>query len=249
MQRKKLGVAAVWMVCLLGMVAVVWSRPPMGSSEPTHPPLALSAPQIADSPTIDQPVSQPVPKRAQPIAQPVSQPVPQPTADLPPINAVPEPVPVQQVISTSTTVSPVLPEGEWVRDLKPMKVSFRIKGHRLHFSLSGVVDDEVEGTLHASADYHVTKDYIAYGVITSASVEIGTAGAEDRLEADASAQMLMDRPFAMRFRVDEGTLTIKDFKIGLNKEIDDLQETGRVLIPGTYRQAALAEQPARNTHR
>lgn len=216
MQKRKLGTAVIWMICLLGLVAVVWSRPPLaGSRSVSHPPLAMAA----------EDVSQPLPSQAslEPLTEAETQPVP--------FNLVPLPqVPLPQ--------SPALPDLVFVRDFQPYKLTFRFEGNRLLASFQGTVEDGKQVECRIAADYHLTKDSVLYGVITSAELVGSPVDPEERLEADRLIHQLFDQPFALRYRLDEGMLTVKDFKIA---PIQEPSEFAQVLMPfilGTYRPAS-----------
>lgn len=208
MQRRKLGTAVIWMVCLLGLVAVVWSRPPMNSSRSaSHPPLALAA--------VDRP--NPLPQNPlldpQPIAQDPSKTLPKPPAD-----------------------GPALPALLVVREVKPYRSSFQFEGNRLLATFQGAVDG-MEAECRIAADYHLTKDSMLYGIITSAECVVAGESPEEQMEADKLIQQLFDQPFALRYRLDENTLTVKDFKIAPISEPSDFTEVLMPFIVGTYRPA------------
>jgi hypothetical protein len=212
MQRRKLGTAVLWMVCLLGMVAVVWSRPPLvGSRNVTHPSLALAAEE-----ELDPPKQEAAPEQL-PAVQEVQVPVELPEA-LPP-NA------------------PALPSLVLVRDVKPYRMTFQFEGNRLFATFTGTLDDGREAECRVAADYHLTKDSMLYGVITSAEFVGSTEDPEDRMEADQVIQQLFDQPFAFRYRLDEGTLTVKDFKIAPIPEPSDFTEVLLPFIVGCYHTA------------
>ncbi len=191
MQRRKLGMAVVWMVCLLGMVAVVWSRPPLGSSrESSHPPLALAAQEAQNS----------VPQ--------VSELEPQPAAlNTEPLDSMPTPQPVAAECGA-------LPARLWVREIGLFKISLKFAGNRILAGIQCRNDKENNVEYRMAADYHLTKDSMLYGIITSAEILSLAKDPEERMEAEALARLFFDQPFAVRFRLDEETLTIKDFKLG-----------------------------------
>lgn len=192
MQRRKLGMAGIWMVCLLGMVAVVWSRPPMGSSRSAeHPQLALAA-QDVPNPDPQDPAFEPqapVPMQAEAV----------------------QPPPAQERAGAEC---PALPSGEWVREITPYKISFKFEGNRLFATLKGRVDEDMVVEQRFAGDYHLTKDSMLYGIITSAEIVISPENSEEQVEADQAIQEFFDQPFALRYRLDEDALTIKDFKFG-----------------------------------
>lgn len=207
MQRKKLGTAVIWMVCLLGMVAVVWSRPPIGGAAPKgHPSLALTDPEPL------------------PAANPLS------TDDIVYSNSNAVPSRLVQPQPSPVAINPrLLPDGAWVRELKPYKVGFKFQSQRLFIELKAPTDlGPVK--MELAADYQVTRDAILYGVITSAKVDFHHTAdlLEVQTTSDRIARTLIDQPFAMRYRVDEDALTIKDFK--MSQLLEDEEETWRQLV-------------------
>lgn len=228
MQRKKLGTAIVWMVCLLGMVAVVWSRPPIGGSgTKSHPPLALTDPQAEPAPA--------EPLLADPVPQELTGNIPAPIAS--------------PVASEPCT----LPAGKWVREVYPYKMTIDLKGHELRVTivLNLKEDEDANFECQLSGEYHVTRDSMFYGVISSGELRMATKDAEERLEADAFiTTCLYDQPFAFRYRLDREALTIKDFKIGsFPSEFDELAEVvklipGRFYVAGTEETDSPKEKPA-----
>jgi hypothetical protein len=91
-----------------------------------------------------------------------------------------------------------VPVGRWERKMGKNHVRLTVEDGRLHVHFTG----EKVATVHA--DYSVTKDRILYGVITSVDCD----DEDESLENE-----LLDQPFSCRFRVDEGTLTVRDLKI------------------------------------
>ncbi len=215
MQRRKLGMGVVWMVCLLGMVAVVWSRPPLGGSrDNSHPRLALSAEKSAPEP--EQP--------------------PASDAPLPQEGRVP-PLPEGNIPAVSQSVraeSRALPTGEWVREFPPCKVSVTVEeGHRLRAAISGQIE-ELPAEYLITADYHITQDSILYGVITSAEIRVGSDKPEDQMQVGWIASWFFDQPFALRYRLDQEALTVKDLKIGQLPNHAELAEALARFAVGRY---------------
>jgi hypothetical protein len=208
MQRRKMGMAVVWMVCLLGMVAVVWSRPPLGSSRGTeHPTLALPA-REAPNPLPQDPVLEPEP--LVPVATDPVQPV--------------------QVGQPAACPSGALPAQVWVREVAGVTMTLKLNGNTLQATFQGPID---EGTaeFRLSADYHLTKDSILYGVVTSAELSSTSADPEDQMESEITARLVFDQPFSARYRLDEETLTIKEFKMGQFLEDSDAAlELGKFVV-------------------
>ncbi len=219
MQRRKLGMAVVWMVCLLGMVAVVWSRPPLGGSrDNSHPPLALAA-----------------------------EPAPQPQREAA-VEA--SATPQDPIAAVQATVTPsaqpedrALPTGQWVREFPPFKVTVTVEdGHRLRAAITGQIEELLSEYL-VTADYHITKDSILYGVITSAEIRVTSDKPEVQMEVGSIASWFFDQPFAIRYRLDQDALTIKDLKIGHLPNHAELGEALAKFAVGRYHPANNAFPP------
>jgi hypothetical protein len=107
------------------------------------------------------------------------------------------------------------PAGEWVRDIRlrgmpaPFRVSFEFAGDHLTLAITGTADGKPFSQT-IDADYSITKDGLVFAVITSASVNIpmGLEGSDEERLAN-----LADQLFSFRFRLDRGTLTIKDLRM------------------------------------
>ncbi len=213
MQRKKLGMAVVWMVCLLGMVAVVWSRPPLGGSQQSpHPTLALANPgRVPNDPApIQQP--QPAPELKTPVVS-----TPQTTQPLQPAG------------------DPSLPVGVWVREFPSRKIRVEIEGHRLRILATAHFEAaNVDAQYHIAADYHITKDSILYGVITSAEIQGSETDSVEQVIEASFERLLFDQPFSLRFRQDADVLTIKDFKLGQLAEETNFAKELLPFVAGRY---------------
>lgn len=222
MQRKKIGTAVVWMVCLLGMVAVVWSRPPIGgSSSKGHPPLALAGPE-----------NPPVPLSPVVVGEK-------------PQTATPE-NPVSAIPSQTIALEPwTIPAGTWVREVDPYKMKMEFQGHELQVTIQGVLDEEVSFECQLSGEYHITQDSMLYGVISSG--ELRTTGKDPEIQFEADTlitECFYDQPFAFRYRLDQDTLTIKNLKMGLfPSEFEELAECVK-LVPGRFHPPNLTEGSA-----
>jgi RNA polymerase sigma factor (sigma-70 family) len=132
------------------------------------------------------------------------------------------------------------PVGNWERTFGPLQVNLRVKAERL----TGTVDVAVEKqriSFVFDADYSVTRDGVLYGVITGMDIQ-GAGQGTDLQEAgriQVLITQLIDTPFSIRYRVDDGILTVKDVKfgtIGLKDEKDDLAEV-KMMAVGRYKQA------------
>lgn len=225
MKRQKLGTTIIWTVCLLGMAALVWSRQPLGGSRQTkHPPLALAAEQPAPSISAAPTNQAPVDNNSQPRAN-------TPNAA---VDAEPADPPQRQPVATEPRTLPV---GVWVRENDPYKMTIELKGHELHATISGVLEEEdgVQFELRLNGEYHVTQDSMLYGVISSGELRTAGSEAEQRFEANAFvATCFYDQPFAFRYRLDPDALTIKELKMGaFPSGFDDVAELVK-LVPGRF---------------
>jgi hypothetical protein len=109
-----------------------------------------------------------------------------------------------------TTFTVAKPVGKWVRDVK-------LKGQTCQLVLD-VADDrlsltadlkvgETSGAVRIDADYGMNKQSCLFGVLASVDVS------HPRIDATASElQALAGQPFAVRFRVDDGVLTLTELK-------------------------------------
>jgi RNA polymerase sigma factor (sigma-70 family) len=132
------------------------------------------------------------------------------------------------------------PVGNWERTFGPLQVSLRVKAERL----TGTVDVAVEKqriSFVFDADYSVTRDGVLYGIITGLDIRGAWQGAD--LQEAGNIQVLItqmiDQPFSIRYRVDDGILTVKDVKfgtIGLKDGKNDLEEV-KMMAVGRYKQA------------
>jgi hypothetical protein len=125
------------------------------------------------------------------------------------------------------------PLGKWERKAGKMTVSLVLEEGRLH--ISGTGPDAF--TFHA--DYAVTRDGVAYGVITSVEID----------EDSGKWEELHDLPFSFRFRVDEGALIIRDLRGEMKKDSEILAGRYRLVqaIPprpvACYQQTGVAPPP------
>jgi hypothetical protein len=131
------------------------------------------------------------------------------------------------------------PLGTWERDVGPNHITLRIEADRLYGTATLMVDKDKKLTLSMDADYSVTADGILYGVITGVDVPDVPNDSADVVEL---AAVLPDQPFSVRFRVDRGSLTIKDLRcldIGVNTDKKALGDL--LFVMGRYKRKATAE--------
>lgn len=88
------------------------------------------------------------------------------------------------------------PLGKWERKLGKGNITLIVEENRLHACFAG----ETPCTLHA--DYSTTKDGVIYGVITSIECD----------DDEEAVKAICDAPFSCRYRLDEGSLIIRDLK-------------------------------------
>jgi RNA polymerase sigma factor (sigma-70 family) len=96
------------------------------------------------------------------------------------------------------------PVGVWERQAGPYDLRLRVDDHRLFATLSGVAKNK-PFSVTLEADYEITKDSLAFGVITSVEEAVPT-------EHDWKCSDFIDQPFSAHFRVDAGSLTVKNLK-------------------------------------
>jgi RNA polymerase sigma factor (sigma-70 family) len=162
---------------------------------------------------------------------------------LPPRDAVERRKPVaEEDHPEGKLAAPQRPIGNWERQLGPLQVNLRIKADRL----SGVVDMAVEKqriSFVFDADYSVTRDGLLYGIITGIDFQNGGQAGDfkDLGEFQVVMNRMIDQPFSIRYRVEDGVLTVKDMKfgsLGLKDEKDELEEV-KIMAVGRYRQAGV----------
>ena len=122
-------------------------------------------------------------------------------------------VPASQPVKQSELTR--LPDGEWQSNAHPEAI-ITTKGNTITFS-------DLGENIIVEGEYSVTKDNIAYGVVTSAKLDIG----EDKLEM---VVRMVDETFSFRYRVDGDRLIIKDLKIHHVEDMQDIHQTAEYLI-------------------
>jgi hypothetical protein len=104
--------------------------------------------------------------------------------------------------------------GTWKRVLGRDSITLAIGPERLTCTIVEAEERHPKpGTsVEFLADYSVSKDGILYGLISSATVRGDESDREELLWLERA---LIDAPLSIRIRVDEDTLTVKDFRMGL----------------------------------
>jgi RNA polymerase sigma factor (sigma-70 family) len=137
------------------------------------------------------------------------------------------------------------PVGNWERTFGPLQVSLRVKADRLSGAVDMAVDKGARVGFVFDADYSVTRDGVLYGIITGIDVQGGPAGDFKEMgEFQVALSRLVDQPFSIRYRVDDGVLTVKDVKfgsLGLKGEKDELDEL-KIMAVGRYKQSGAGKE-------
>lgn len=219
--------------------------PVVSPAEPPRP----TAPPVADEPPHRQQVPDRPEARHPVLDRPAARhPVPgsenAPTALTPPrpVASGPDGAVRQFVVSR--------PVGTWSREVvtpngngeEAMRVSVHFEEDRLTIRLVALVDRQPAETV-LEADYSITRDSVVFGVITGLDTHV-PAGVRVPAGAAGEEEQFIDQPFTFRFRVDGGTLTVKDLRMpGVNKQGDaglGLVLTGRYMSgehpPGMQRE-------------
>ena len=183
------------------------ARPMDPPSRPSRP--AVAGDQPASDPLIDSPPNQSPPRLAPSPAWPVAE-----------ASQATRPVAGKQYVVSR-------PVGKWSREVVPpngngedvMRVSVHFEEDRLAIRvLASVERQPVETVLEA--DYSITRDSVVFGVVTGVDIRV-PAGMRVPAGAAGEEEQFVDQPFSFRFRVDDGTLTVKDFRMpGVNKQGD-----------------------------
>ncbi len=168
-------------------------------------------------------------------------------AQMPPPALPPEPPPQR---SEKESKGPAKPVGLWKRDVAGVcQITFRVEDNRLFATCRLTKEDEVS-VIEIEGDYSVTKDSVLYGVVTSVEVKAADSKPEELLETRANANKFIDQPFSLRFRVDDGVLTVKDLKFGgiglRNAETRDREYEILAVMVGRYSQGTPPGRTTRN---
>jgi hypothetical protein len=198
--------------------------------------------QLAPLPQLPQPAPMPYPLPAPPPLPPTAAPVLSATySTVPPIMTVP-PAPVPMTIPAAAPVpAPPAPPpagpklaGSWVREFDGMQVVLKFTDRRLFATLNVAYAEEgktgeMRMTFRADADYAVGPDGTLFGVVTGTDFtppKDESAGMAGALKAMAGLNGL---PFCIRFRIDEGVMSVRDLRCGAMDE-----EASSVAILGRY---------------
>jgi hypothetical protein len=139
-----------------------------------------------------------------------------------------------------TTFTISKPVGTWVRDVQ-------LKGNAVRVRLA-VTDDRLtlkaefaggrhgcivtnSGELQVTADYAINKESCLFGVIDTLSTDQPLSGDADKL------LKLSGQPFSIRFRADQNTVTLKDFRgfgVGVGVESSEGVTELLLAVSGQY---------------
>jgi RNA polymerase sigma factor (sigma-70 family) len=129
------------------------------------------------------------------------------------------------------------PIGVWERTLPTkegisLTLTLRIDAHRVSLTQTTTGGGKaVKATLEG--DYSVSRDYVLYGFVTAVDVAEGV----DADEAGKMQAQILDQPFAVRYRMDANSLTIRDIKLG---GVPDKERDGLQVLAGRYKKKAPA---------
>ncbi len=131
--------------------------------------------------------------------------------------------------------TPTRPLGRWEHKLtKGGGVILVLEDGRLHLTMKG------DSRLILHADYSLTRDGVLYGVVTSAEAPDGP---------DTDEQDLLDEPFSIIYRVDEGVLVVRDVRSGTLTKDEVAMLVGRYEKNNPPPTADVLQQTARGTGR
>jgi RNA polymerase sigma factor (sigma-70 family) len=107
------------------------------------------------------------------------------------------------------------PVGIWERTVAAkegnLTLTLRIDAHRVTLTLTAAQQGKTAKVFTLDGDYSVSRDYVLYGFVTGIDV---SEGVDDPDKVGKEAARFLDQPFAIRYRVEEGALTIRDIKAG-----------------------------------
>jgi RNA polymerase sigma factor (sigma-70 family) len=133
------------------------------------------------------------------------------------------------------------PVGVWERTVPSKEglsvtLTIRIDAHQI--SLTQTVTDKAK-TMKATVegDYSVSRDYVLYGFVTGVDVAEGV----DAEEAGKFQAQVLDQPFALRYRLDANSLTIRDIKVG---GVKDSEREGLQILAGRYKKVTATKDLA-----
>jgi hypothetical protein len=138
---------------------------------------------------------------------------------------------------TFTVAKPV---GTWVRDVQlkhqTCQLVLEIADDRLSLTME-LKTGESSGAVRIDADYGINKQSCLFGVLTSVDVS------HPRIDASQAELLnLAGQPFSVRFRVDDGVLTLSDLK-GFGVRSGDEPKDVLAVVCGKYTPQKCAADP------
>jgi RNA polymerase sigma factor (sigma-70 family) len=133
------------------------------------------------------------------------------------------------------------PIGVWERTVPTKEgtsvtLTIRIDAHRVSLTQTTAAGGKaMKATLEG--DYSVSRDYVLYGFVTGLDVADGV----DAEEAANFQAKILDQPFAVRYRLDGNSLTIRDIKVG---GVAENEREGLQVLAGRYKKKLPAKEEA-----
>jgi RNA polymerase sigma factor (sigma-70 family) len=108
------------------------------------------------------------------------------------------------------------PVGVWERTViakegATMALTIRVDAHRVMLTQTITHQGKTVKVFTLEGDYSVSRDYVLYGFVTG--IDLGE-GVDDPEKVGKEAAQFLDQPFAIRYRVEGSSLTIRDIKAG-----------------------------------
>jgi len=126
------------------------------------------------------------------------------------------------------------PVGTWVRDVQlkegAIRVHLTITDDRVVLKAE-LTDGKDIATVRFDADYAINKESCLFGVLDTFDTDQPISGQAGNLPS------LSGQPFAVRFRTDDKTLSVKEFKgfgVGLTESLDDNMKKMLLAVCGQY---------------
>lgn len=198
------------------------------------PPTVNDPPSPSRDPLVGDPDR--IPPQTPPV---VSSPPTATRGRIPPPEAYTLPPPSLPAPGTGRTFVVSRPVGTWTRDVAEENVTIRltVKFEEDRLTIRAVETSGRESTETVlDADYSITRDSVAFGVITG----------YDTTSREAGEDEYTDQPFSFRFRVDNGVLTVKDLRMpGAKGGAGGLMElmAGRYATEGAGEKAPAVAKP------
>jgi RNA polymerase sigma factor (sigma-70 family) len=152
-----------------------------------------------------------------------------------------QPAPAEPPAGKEEAKAPEAPRpiGVWERTVPTkegtiLTLTIRIDAHRVSLTQTGTGGGKtIKATLEG--DYSVSRDYVLYGFVTGLDVADGV----DPDEAANFQAKVLDQPFAVRYRLDANSLTIRDIKVG---GVPENEREGLQVLAGRYKKKLPAKE-------